>query len=105
MQGTSAGGRDPVAADVRVGFEDSRHELGRDVEGGGVGAEVRLEDGGRVDLCGAEGGAFVRVGAVDDGDFDEVAFRELLAGPAGDEVAVDDGLEFGGVCGGVEDGV
>lgn len=49
---------------------------------------------GIVDASGAESRAFVSIRSIDDGDVDEVAFGQLDAAPALDQVTVDDGLEL-----------
>lgn len=75
-------------------------QRGRDACEGG------LEFSGGVDAPGAEGGTFIAVGAVDDGDADELATLELQAAVVANEVAVDDRVCVAvGLEGGVEDGV
>lgn len=58
--------------------------------GGSV--EVGYEIVGCVDVVGAKGGAFVGIGAGEDGDVDKGAVGELFAAVSRDDVAVDRGV-------------
>ena len=118
--GGEGGGALVLQADGGVGAagEGGGEALGRDVwvqlcdfrDGGVVraeGGDVGVELGIGVDARGAEGGAFVRVGADEDGGFCKLASRELDGAKFAVEIAVNGGKEVvrgRDVEGGVESG-